>query len=760
MVTLKVNGKEVTVEEGTLILDAAKVAGYVIPTFCFHKDLLGVGSCRMCLVEIEGQKKLQPSCVTPVMKDMSVLTETDTVVSARASMLEFLLSNHALDCPVCDKGGECELQDLVYRHGPRKGVHAETKLSFHDKDYPLSDVIIKNSNRCVQCMRCVRVCGEVVGRGVLGAIGRGAHQEETSFLKTYLDCDHDGMCIEVCPVGCFMRRPYRYKSRPWDLRGARTVCPYCGTGCTMTIQERDGEVVRSVAKFPYEEGGFNGIMLCARGRFGYDFINSAERLKSPLIKKNGQFEEVSWDEALAVIKERFTSTDGKNIGAIASARLTNEELYLFQKLIRGVLNSGNIDSTSRWDPASAGAYIKATGIHKGGTSVLDCLDADTVLIVGSQVSDENPVTDYFIRRTIRDNAANLIIASPRAMKLDSSARQTLRHGPARTGPLLNALSRHLYNRDAEKLSGVKGIEAIKGLDIEGLASSAGLEDGELKAAAERLKASGSVSIMAGTDFIRFKEGIAALALLIEVLKALGKRVLVLPLVDRCNQRGAWDMGVHPGFGPGYSEMNGTEVFGCDGILEAAGDGRIDTLYVVGEDIVSLYPDEGFAREALKKLKFLVVQDIFLSETAKMADLVLPGASFAEKDGTFTNQEGRVQAVSRLLPPPGDAKTDLEIMGAIGSSLSPDLGPTDPETLFGEIRKGVPMYSGLELGGREGTILKGSGSEPKGFKTTEPERMEEKKDKAYPFELVTGNHLLHSGRFSRRAAILKGGGQAL
>jgi predicted molibdopterin-dependent oxidoreductase YjgC len=215
------------------------------------------------------------------------------------------------------------------------------------------------------------------------------------------------------------------------------------------------------------------------------------------------------------------------------------------------------------------------------------------------------------------------------------------------------------------------------------------------------------------------------------------------------------MGVHPGFGPGYSEMNGTEGLGCDGILEAAGDGRIDTLYVVGEDIVSLYPDEGFAREALSRLKFLVVQDIFLSETAKMADLILPGASFAEKDGTFTNQEGRVQAVSRLLDPPGDAKTDLEIMGAIGSSISPGLGPTDPDKLFGEIRKGVPMYGGLELGRKDGAILKGSGSEPKGFKTTEPERGEEKEDEAYPFELVTGNHLLHSGRFSRRAAILKG-----
>jgi NADH-quinone oxidoreductase subunit G len=517
----------------------------------------------------------------------------------------------------------------------------------------------------------------------------------------------------------------------------------------MTIQERDGEVVRSVAN---EEDGFNGIMLCARGRFGYDFINSVERLKRPLLKKNGGLVEVTWEEALSVIKEKFGSTVGDKFGAVASARLTNEEFYLLQRLVRGVFKSANIDSTSRWHPASAQAFISATGINEGGTSVVDCLGSDTVLIVGSQVSDENPVTDYFVRRTVRDNSLGLIIASPRAMKLDSSAALTLRPGPARNGPLLKALTLHLYKGEGKKLSGVKAIEAIKGLTTGGLASSAGLDEGEVKKAAERLKASGSVSIMAGIDLIRYDEGIDSLALLVEVLKALGKEVRVLPLLDRCNQRGAWDMGVHPGFGPGYTETGGG--LGCDGMLEAAQEGRVEAMYVIGEDIVSLFPDEGFARQALSKLKFLVVQDIFLSETAKLADLVLPGASFAEKDGTFTNQEGRVQAISRLLPPPGAARTDLEIIEAIGSSISTGFAQTDPEAIMGEIRKEVNMYSGVESAWGEGTIVKASGSGLKGAKKAAEEK-KEKKDKDYPFELVTGNHLFHSGRFSRKAAILKG-----
>lgn len=286
MVTVKINGKEITVEDGTLILDAASQAGFDIPTFCYQVRLSRLGSCRMCIVEIEGQKKLQPSCVTPVINGMAVHTESPTVISARQAMLEFLLSNHALDCPVCDKGGECELQDMVYMHGPRKGRFAEEKNRFHDKDYILSPVIVKNSNRCVQCMRCVRVCDEIVGAKALGAVGRGTHQEETSFLKRELKCDQCGNCIEVCPVGCFMRLPYRYKARPWDLKGVETVCSYCGTGCQMTVQARDDEVLRVVSK---PETGINNETLCARGRFGFDFVNSPDRLRIPLIKVDGEF---------------------------------------------------------------------------------------------------------------------------------------------------------------------------------------------------------------------------------------------------------------------------------------------------------------------------------------------------------------------------------------------------------------------------------------------------------------------------------------
>ncbi len=733
MVKVTIDDIEVSVEEGTLILDAAKKAGIHIPTFCYHADLAGIGSCRMCIVEIEGQKKLQPSCVVPVMDGMNIRTNTDKVQSAREAMLEFLLSNHALDCPVCDKGGECSLQNMVYEHGPRKGRFGETKHRWHDRDYVLSPVIVKNSNRCVQCTRCVRVCADVVGRAVLGVIGRGHVQEETSFLRSPLDCDHDGNCIEVCPVGCFMRLPYRYKARPWDLKSAYTVCPYCGTGCRTTIQERDGEVLRSIASIGV---GINSVLLCARGRFGYDIVNSTERLKDPLVRKNGKLEPVSWQEALEAVKEGLSTGDGSKVAGIASARLTNEELYLFQKFFRDLLKSPNIDSTSRWTPSAASAFIGAAGLHSGAVSIEDCIGADVLFIIGSQVSEENPVVDYLIRRKAGSSHLKIVIASPRAMKLDSSAYMTLRHLPAAEGPLLEALAALVEKKD--------------GAEVEGLISAAGLTKQEVEALSRDFMTASTVAVMAGVDFLRFPENIPGLRLFADKLRGLKKTVHIMPLLDRCNQRGAWDMGVHPGFGPGYEKSAGTGLGSWD-VIERASKGDIDALYVAGEDIVSLFPDRGLVEKGLGNLKCLIVQTSFLDETAKMAHIVLPSATFAEKSGTYTNQEGRVQRIFALNEPPGGAKTDLEIFSAVGSLFDSSFGADDAGEVFDEIRERVGSYSNVEFEHeRSGPLVSASkaslnGEAPSGRREYE---------KGEGFMLITGNHLLHSGRLSARSDILR------
>ena len=745
MATVKINGKEITVEDGTLILDAARQAGFEIPTFCYQARLSRLGSCRMCLVEIAGQKKLQPSCVTPVLHGMEIFTQNETVKTARASMLEFLLANHPLDCPTCDKGGECELQDLTFKYGPRQSPFAERKRRFHEKDEILSPVIVKNHNRCIHCERCVRICDEAVGAKALGGIGRGAMLKETSFLNKELDCDHCGNCIEVCPVGSFMSLPYRYKSRPWDLVETDTVCPFCATGCQLTIGTRNGSVLRVRSKI---ETGINKETLCARGRFGYDFIQSEKRLTKPMAKKNGRLTECSWEEAISQAKNKLSSA--KKIAGIASARLTNEELYLFQKLMRNVFRTNNIDSGSRWtDKRTTDALINACNLSEGGTSIFEALKADLIFIIGSSISDENPITDYLIRTTAADKRKNLILAYPRRIKLDSSATISLKHTPGSEdiviSGILNALQNQAVKTDGSQVS-----------------------ESDIATIAQRMKTASTISIFLGTDSLRFangKEMLLGIANLAKALKASGKNIKVMPLLDRCNQRGAWDMEVHPSFLPGYKKTN-SDGMDCTGILEASSKGEMDAIYIIGEDIVSMYPDAKFAKEALSKAGFIIVQDMFLTETAKMADIVLPGASYAEKEGTWTNQEGRLQRLRRALQPIKAAREDLSILSSIGG-----FEYKSARDVFEEIRKEAPGYQDISFDSlnNTGVLVKGHGAEKQGSRgqgvkgssetkinPSNPRTLEPSNPYLddYPFLLITGNHLFHSGRLSQKADVLK------
>ncbi|CAB1059937.1 NADH-ubiquinone oxidoreductase chain G (EC [Olavius sp. associated proteobacterium Delta 1] len=760
MPTVRINGTEISVDEGTLILDAARRSGFYIPTYCYQVDLIGIGACRMCIVEIEGQPKLVASCVTPVMNGMNIFTESEKVNAARSAMLEFLLANHGLDCPVCDKGGECELQDYVYKYGPHTGRFAETKYRWHEKDYIISPVIVKNSNRCVQCMKCVRVCQEIVGRDVLGGLYRGEHQEETSFFRGMLDCDQDGNCIEVCPVGCFMRLPFRYKTRPWDLNSADTICPYCATGCRMVIEERDGQVIRSRAQLGV---GINSETLCARGRFGYDIIHHPDRLTTPLIKRNGKLASATWDEALDLIRQRLLPAEPMKIGGIASARLTNEEHYLFQKLFRRIFNSPNIDSSIRWDPSAVKAFVAAAGMNSGGVSVFDCMATDCVLIIGTHLSDENPVTDYMVRRMARENNTAVLIASPRAMKLDSSARLSIRHLPGAEKEVLTAIARALGNDIWDKVSTSARLAALKEIPPEDCLRAAAVEQDHIDYVAEQLRNAGTVGIMVGTEFLRFPQGCAGLALLTEVFKTLEKPATVVPILDRSNQRGAWEMGVHPEFASGYRNA-AQPGLGHAAMFAAAEKGDLESLYIIGEDPLAACPDQDFVKSALSGANFLLVQDIFMTATARMADCVLPGSCFAEKDGTFTNQEGRVQAIKRLMKPPGKAFCDREIIAAIGRLYDPAFTPRTKSSapVFEEIRQQIGMYRDVNLDfvnkrnedndlDNQEALIKPAAVEVNADFLTLPAPAGA--DEETLFTLITGNHLFHSGRLSRKSELL-------
>ncbi len=780
MAIVTIDNREVEVKDAISILDAARSIGIDIPTFCFQARLSGLASCRLCLVEIEGQRKLQPSCVTPVMDGMVIKTNTPAVVESRRAMLEFILANHPLDCPVCDKAGECELQDMVFTFGPREGRFSDKKRRFHEKDYRLNSVVVKNANRCVQCQRCVRMCEEIVGAVALGAIGRGAWTEETGFVKSLEGCDHCGNCIEVCPVGSLMNYPYRYKSRPWDLAETDTICPYCGTGCHITVGLRDGNLMRVRSK---KDTGINRETLCVKGRFGIDFITDEHRIKRPMVRKNNTLVPVSWRETWNCLQEKLSALIGskKPVGGLASPRYTNEVLYTFQKLMRTVFKTNSIDSSVKFnvsDGKSPDLYEVLGDIisqRYSRVSLSDALDTDAVLILGGNITDENPVTDYTLRYTLSKKNLKLFIASIRPTRLDTDAGAVFRHLPGEESFILagvlngiigsnktDVLDKTFNNFETFK-------NAVKGSGNGGLTGLGGF----IKDLVSGINTSKRISLFIGGELLRSSGASTSVQMLhnlINILDILKKVVNIQFLFDLPNQLGAWDMGVMPNMLPGYRRLDdsdGKGLFEKDWgvslpsdagdnfvrMMERSAKGEMGGLYILGEDPVLTYPDVNVVKDALSKLDLLIVQDAFLTETAKMADIVLPGSTFAENDGTFTNNEGRLQRVRGFHTPAFDSKKDIEILSHVASLTECKRVPSSSTDAFEEILRLIEPYKGInlqEIGG-DGTMTHNSKAESL-KKLYVPKISTPERTKA--LRLVTGNNLFHSGHLSERSRTLK------
>ena len=545
MVSVTINEQTLEVEAGSTVLQAAERLGIDIPTFCYLKRLPALASCRMCLVEIEGQRRLQPSCATAVTDGMVVRTNTPLIDETRSSMLDMLLANHPLDCPICDKGGECELQDMVMAYGPRESRFRDAKRVFHSEDIRLSPVIIMNVNRCIQCQRCVRMCEEVVGAVALGTVEKGMDTAVTGFEGSLASCDQCGNCVEVCPVGALMSFPYRYKARPWDLVETDTICPHCGTGCQLTVGARKGEFMRVRSKW---EHGVNRETLCVRGRFGLDFVESRDRIKRPMIRRDGALVPVSWDEAGDYLRRRLSAVEGKAAGGLASPRLPNEVLYQFQKLMRTVFRTNNIDCSSRWStpfdalgPLVAGFYTRAP--------LEEVIGNDCVLVVGGNVTEENPVTEYLLRDGARRRQTGLLMLSARPSRLDADARAVVRVPPGGEAASLAAVVAGLVAAAGQALPG--DVFADIGATTGGPAATTD-SDGPDRLAAALLEGR-SVTVLVSADLLRSPEARATLQQLnnlLQVLRVLGKDPAMQFLFDRANQMGAWDMGVLPAALPG------------------------------------------------------------------------------------------------------------------------------------------------------------------------------------------------------------------
>jgi NADH-quinone oxidoreductase subunit G len=633
LVTLTIDGRAIQAPPGTLLIDAAKHAGIEVPSFCYYEGLTLAAACRMCLVEVEKMPKLMTACTLPVAEGMVVRTETPQVAAARKSMLEFLLANHPLDCPVCDKGGECELQDMTFRYGAGESRFTEMKVHVDEKQF--SPVVFFDNPRCILCYRCVRICSEGMGVGALGVINRGVVSEIAPNKGDHLECDECGMCIDICPVGALTSGIYRYHTRPWEMDHVGTICTHCSNGCKTTLGVRNDEIIRGNNR---DRSGINGEFLCIKGRYAFDFYNHPERLLAPLVRVQGKLEEASWSKAIETVAAKFNEVRGRHgkFGVIGSNHTTNEENYYLQKFARKVLGTGNIDHRRTGDvPALLDALSGKSG--KLATTA-DLYEKKAVLVIGADLALEQPFLSFQIRANYRHHQARVYVVTAGPVREDKYAAASLRVAPG------GELDR---------------VESLR----------------------DRLKAEPELVIVFG-DAVK-GDGVRRL---VDFGESLGIPVQYVCLVDDSNSRGAVDMGLLPDAGAlALPEMVAAE--------------DLDVLWVVGENPL---PD---SRGAVTRFagRFVVVQDLFMTESAHIADVVFPAASAYEKNGTVTNVCGEVQRLRKAVGAMG-AKPDLEIMGLLAREMgvAAELGPWIPDTVFAEIRKNVRGYDVplpvLEMGG--------------------------------------------------------------
>ncbi len=701
-VNITVDGRGLGVEAGTLLIEACRGAGIEVPSFCYYPGLSLQAACRMCLVEIEKTPKLQTACTVPVAEGMIVRTATAAVKDARRSMIELLLGNHPLDCPVCDKGGECELQDMVFRYGAAESRFAEEKR--HVEEQQWSPVVFFDAPRCILCYRCVRVCDEGMGVGALRVVNRGARSEITPNHGDHLDCEECGMCIDICPVGALTSGAYRYKARPWEIQYVSTVCAHCGDGCKTTLSVRGNKILRGNNR---DHSGINGEFLCIKGRYAYDFVEHAERVKHPLLRRGTEWAEATWDEAFryvgsrwkAILEQRGSGETSAQeaFGVIGSNHTTNEENYLLQQFARTVLGTNHIDHHRTADfPALLAALADGQANETGELPLArsqDVAQASAILLVGNNPTDQHPLLAWKLREACRLRGARLYVIHSRHIPLLKQSHRSLAVAAGQERATIAWLSGEAH---AER--SLAGEEATPH---------------ELAAFRDALRAERDVVILFGAEMAG-----DAVGALVRLGRQLPGRTRYIALGDYSNSRGASDMGLLPHLLPGYHSVEDAASranweshwqhplpahagWSRDEMLAAVREVRLAALYVVGAN-----PLQGQDPAAYRGKSFLVVQDLFLHETAQAADVFLPAASAYEKSGTVTNTCGELQRLRKAVDVAG-TRTDLDIIGRLAKALGATGFSARTEDVLEEIRRVVPGYKvplvQLLAGGAEATV---------------------------------------------------------
>jgi NADH-quinone oxidoreductase subunit G len=746
MVNLTIDGKQITVKKTATIFEAAQEAGIHIPILCYAKKLLPYGACRVCLVEVEQMKgRLIPSCTTPVTQGMVVTTSSPEINKVRKTVLEFLLVNHVVECPVCDKGGECDLQDLTFEYEVYPNRFTGEKFDLPTDE--INPLIERNMNRCVLCGKCARVCDEIVGYGSYSFINRGFETKIATAFDRGLNCEFCGQCVSMCPVGAILPRPFKFKARPWQLKEVDSVCGYCGNGCTVTLGVLNDKV--ETIRFN-DKTGVNDGNLCIRGRFGYSFINSPERLSKPLIRKGDRLVETEWPEALEAVAEGLRRAKAeKGIGILAGARLTNEELFLLKNLAK-TLGTPHLDHSGGECYKGLTEGLQQTlGLSASTATFPQVEESDVILAIRSDFYETHPVFGMVVNQAIRRNDAQLIVVSDKKGKFSKLPHaETLLTRPGLELNVLNGLAQVLLAEGLAVTEGVDGLDELKkalaDFTPEQVQAKTGVAAEALKKAAKQLAAGKRTAILLayGLPYTAYSRELGVAAANLAILTGnVGREGSGLYLCgEKANSQGAIDLGILPQAGG----------LGAQGMLAAAAAGKLSALYVVGEDPLSSYPDRNAVETALDNTPFLVVQDMFLSPTAAKAHVVLPATSFAEKDGTFTNAERRVQRVRPGIPTPGGAQTDFAILAKLAALLGKNVTYTGPAAVFAEIASTVSGYAGIDFQaiGPHGVVWGGETLQPKQRKLI---AVAGGKGVDAPFQLVTGSTLYHSGTLSTRAS---------
>ncbi len=796
MPNLTINGRAVTVEEGRTVLDACRAAEAYVPTLCDDPQLEPYGACRLCIVKVDGLRGLPTACTTPAAEGMKVTTEDSEILDVRRWTMQLLLADHPLDCLTCAQCGKCGLQDVAEYLGVRervlKPMAREAKTDDSNACYAI------DMSRCILCGLCVRACDEIQHLGAIDLVKRGyASAVEPFGGGPIIDstCETCGECVERCPTGALTVRQYL---RP--EHEASTVCPYCGTGCRIVLGARGDTVVsaRGDVEAPVSRG-----RLCVKGRFGsFEFISHPDRLKTPLIRTADGFREASWDEALALVASELKTYRGDAFGGLSSAKVTNEDNYVFQKFVRAAMGTNNVDHCARLCHSSTVAGLALSfGSGAMTNSADDLLEADVILVTGSNTTENHPIIGLKIREAV-ERGAKLLLFDPRRIQLSEIATVWARQRPGTDVAWINGLM-HVILRDGLANAGfiesrTEGVEDVEKLvatytpehvsEITGVPAELIEEAARLYATAESASIVYSMGITQHTTGVDNVRSLANLAMLTGQIGRPGTGVN--PLRGQNNVQGACDMGALPNVYPGYqqvadahakfkaawnAELSENPGMTVTQMLPAILAGKIKALYVMGENPVLSDADVTHVEEALRSLEFLVVQDIFLTETAKLADVVLPASSYAERDGTYTNTERRVQLTQPVVRPPGQARRDWEIICEIATAVGYPMAYASTAEINDEMRALTPSYAGISharlaagaqlhwpclsddhkgtpILHRE-TFTRGLGQ----FHPAEYRPAAEETDASFPIVLTTGRMLehYHTGTMTRRSDGLNG-----